>query len=668
MYTKRSVLLILVISLVLAFSLAMLSSCSSESDDNSGPSGPSGGDSTGHDDPMWYQLVSHTIHVETPSSISIMFQVLDGEGYGVDNLTTEDFEVLEDDNPVSPTESAMHIRKRDVIPYELKTVIAIDNSPSVASNLADIKAAATSLVQGIADQQQFAIIVFSEEVTILQDFTNDVTQLTSSIESIPQGYGTTDLYGAIMTGVQLWDDNYSTNSVEQGFLVALTDGSDQADRYSLSEALYARGNKRVYTIGLGDEIDNDALAQLGNAGFFNLDNVEDLAPQFAIIQEQMATYANSFYWLNYMSPKRGYEEHMLELWIPENKNHGSNATIEGYFNSSDFYGVPRGVFINPTDSNPLGIDSLTIVEGTTISLLAKSYMVESVPIYQWTADNEALLTITSLENDWSLVAIQGNEVGTTTITIEDTRNDLSKNIQFTFREIIEQDFALTDTTSITMVWIPAGTFMMGSDPSDNYASYDEFPEHEVTISEGFWIGKYEVTQEQWESVAEFENFYWDGYPNRPAENVSYNDIDNYFLPELGDQWRLPTEAEWEYACTAGNSDFIYWWGNSVSSYNEYVWCDNNCSQTNDVGLKSPNPWGLYDIIGNVAEWCSDGYDDDFYYYSPTVDPVGPPYSNKIRRGGSYWYGIEYCRMADRDYDNYRDRTAATGFRLVREAD
>lgn len=177
---------------------------------------------------------------------------------------------------------------------------------------------------------------------------------------------------------------------------------------------------------------------------------------------------------------------------------------------------------------------------------------------------------------------------------------------------IEHDYELGETGEmVTTIWIEPGTFMMGAQDDDEGAFNGEYPRHQVTITEGFWLGKYEITQDQWETVVGEWDFYYDDHPNHPAENISWNDIHRMFLQHANqlaegeDHWRLPTEAEWEYACRAGFDETRFWWGNDpeYDSLEVYAWYGGDHAM--EVGLLQPNPWGLYDILGNVQEWVED---------------------------------------------------------------
>ncbi|MDR1165660.1 MAG: formylglycine-generating enzyme family protein [Deltaproteobacteria bacterium] len=227
---------------------------------------------------------------------------------------------------------------------------------------------------------------------------------------------------------------------------------------------------------------------------------------------------------------------------------------------------------------------------------------------------------------------------------------------------------MTNSLGMKFVSIPAGTFMMGANPDDSDSFDDERPRREVTITRAFYLGKYEVTQAQWKTVMGDNPSGYLGNEN-PVETVSWLDIQN-FLKKLNqlekkDHYRLPTEAEWEYAARAG-SDSIYYFGDDEGDLTEYAWYETNLSNsTSKVGLKKPNAWGLYDMIGNVWEWAEDWYDKDYYANGPSKDPQGATQGDeRVNRGGSRGAIARYCRSSARDQDppSYRDK--ALGFRVA----
>lgn len=209
------------------------------------------------------------------------------------------------------------------------------------------------------------------------------------------------------------------------------------------------------------------------------------------------------------------------------------------------------------------------------------------------------------------------------------------------------------------VRVSAGEFMMGSERGD-----DEKPVHRVRISQGFELGKYEVTQAQWEAVMGQNPSHFKG-ASLPVGSVSWEDVQR-FLERLNEKddsfvYRLPTEAEWEYACRAGSS------GDYAGSLDAMAWYEGNSGkETHPVGQKQPNAWGLYDMHGNVWEWVQDWYGESYYGGSPMTDPRGPGTgSDPVMRGGSWHHLAVGCRSAIRGDDAPGDRDVYLGFRLVR---
>jgi formylglycine-generating enzyme required for sulfatase activity len=170
---------------------------------------------------------------------------------------------------------------------------------------------------------------------------------------------------------------------------------------------------------------------------------------------------------------------------------------------------------------------------------------------------------------------------------------------------------ITNAFDMEFVWIPAGEFQMGS--SDGYDN--ERPVHTVHIKEPFFMTKYPVTQGQWEAVMGNDPSHFKGDPQRPVENVSWHDVQAFLQAlnqkEAGNAYRLPTEAEWEYACRASTTT-AYSFGDDASQLGEYAWYEENSQErTHSVGQKKPNAWGLYDMHGNVWEWVQDCYHDSY---------------------------------------------------------
>ena len=222
-----------------------------------------------------------------------------------------------------------------------------------------------------------------------------------------------------------------------------------------------------------------------------------------------------------------------------------------------------------------------------------------------------------------------------------------------------------DGISIEMVRVEAGTFTMGATPEMENPLYEEKPAHQVTLTNDYYIGKYEVTQALWKAVMgnNPSNFKGD---NLPVEQVSWDDCQE-FLSKLnsitGKTFRLPTEAEWEYAARGGNKSRGYQYSGS-NNLSDVAWNINNSgSKTHAVGSKQANELGIYDMTGNVWEWCQDWYGK--YSSSSKTNPTGANRGSKrVARGGSWIFNLLACRSSYRGYGSPDNRLNYVGLRLV----
>jgi len=243
---------------------------------------------------------------------------------------------------------------------------------------------------------------------------------------------------------------------------------------------------------------------------------------------------------------------------------------------------------------------------------------------------------------------------------------------------------ITNSLGMEFVLVKPGTFLMGSPRDETHRDRDEV-RHEVTLTRPYYMQATEVTIEQWQSVMGKKFFgRRKGSPDQPVTKVSWYDCMDFIekLNKKGEgTYRLPTEAEWEYGCRAGTQS-AYFWGETMNCghamcCNNPLKCEKCIPQVRSMGLPvgepapvksyQPNAWGLYDMHGNVWEWCQDWY--GAYETGKTTDPRGPENGDKrVRRGGSWYKYGWYGRSANRNLGHPAIKLDTTGFRVVREVD
>jgi formylglycine-generating enzyme required for sulfatase activity len=228
-----------------------------------------------------------------------------------------------------------------------------------------------------------------------------------------------------------------------------------------------------------------------------------------------------------------------------------------------------------------------------------------------------------------------------------------------------------------MIWLPPGEFALGSPPNEKDRDLDEGPRTRVTIAQGFWIGRHEVTQGEFLALMARNPSQYSGDASLPVEKVSWHEAMDFCQTltqrelaagHLTPDWtyRLPTEAEWEYACRAGTSTrFSHGDDENYAGLREVAWFSQNAdSATHPVETRRPNPWGLHDMHGNVLEWCLDEWCGTFPGGAITNTPVSPAGTLRVARGGSWLYDARHARSANRDSYGVLLRCSDLGFRVV----
>ena len=314
-----------------------------------------------------------------------------------------------------------------------------------------------------------------------------------------------------------------------------------------------------------------------------------------------------------------------------------------------------------------GRQTITLLSQAEGKYLSYQWYKNGQPIAGATGDRYLIEDINKTQHDGNYTLVVSNDFGT--VTTPTTTIDVNGT---------PTTHLVPSANNLDMIWCPPGTFMMGSPTTEAGRGGDE-TQHQVTLTNGFYLGKYEVTQAQYESVMTGNSDGLNADPshnnhkgsNRPVDTVSWNDV-QVFLSRLNDMeetagrlpagWKyvLPTEAHWEYACRAGTTT-AYSWGNDINSsranYNQ------NIGQTNNIGQCSSNPWGFFDMHGNVWEWVYDWKAD--YPGGSQINPEGPGSAlDKVLRGGNWNASGKSLRSAERHGTHINLRTFGQGFRIA----
>jgi len=313
------------------------------------------------------------------------------------------------------------------------------------------------------------------------------------------------------------------------------------------------------------------------------------------------------------------------------------------------------------------VDVAIIVGGlVTIDSSSVNFSCSSITVNSTTVNGDTITASVTVDDD------APDATCTVTVTIDDVSCDDTISVR------AGTDLNTIESIYENMVSIPGGTFEMGCSAGDTWcegdesAFQDESPRHTVTIS-SFKMSAYEVTQGQWETVmGDNPSYFSPGYDfpeclHCPVEQVSWDDVQDFIEAlnsQTGKQYRLPTEAEWEYAARAGTTT-MYYCGDDETCLADSAWyIDNSGEVSSAAGQKTPNAWGLYNMLGNVFEWVQDWYDEEYYTSSPGTDPQGlESGAYRVFRGGSWGSYARACRLSIRGYGSPSFNGSFLGFRL-----
>ena len=309
------------------------------------------GDSSVSESPVWnfivdnlypsgYTLVKHDSETHSPSNVSMLFQVNNLDDLGISSFTVNSFDLYEDGETVHNLESLVQVSRPSPVPNSLQTIIMIDNSSSVDSTeLETLKNAAYEFLHyGLEPNQTVELYEFSESITQLSASTTDQVVLENLINGITTGSPSTNLYGAVIEGVDKFQDLFNSTIANQGILIVFTDGNDTQGSRTLNEAVAAVNGKKVIMVSYDytNDIDLNILKQLSTVDFFYTTEMQFLKDYMNEEYERLTAYSNSFYLLDYRSPTRGESVHQLQVRIKDNPYEGTGSFITADYNSKDF--------------------------------------------------------------------------------------------------------------------------------------------------------------------------------------------------------------------------------------------------------------------------------------------------------------------------------------------
>ncbi len=371
--------------------------------------------------------------------------------------------------------------------------------------------------------------------------------------------------------------------------------------------------------------------------------------------------------------KQGKHAPSVEVWSVDEGQHVNSFAVHGDGSLPGVFLVPLGV---------LAVGAATDIEITNWRTQSRELTLSghNAPVTAMTCSSDGSLLISGdaagTVRVWSFATgvaeAEQKRAAQPPLAVAPFHAREACEHQQTWSKHLGQPMELTNSIGMKLVFIPAGEFLMGSPADDSKAHPEEMPQHTVRITKPFYLGVTEVTQEQYEQVMGTNPSSFKG-KQLPVEQVSWGDAMEFCrkLSALsteraaGRVYRLPTEAEWEFACRAGST--TKWsFGDVASQSKDYANTYDITENPLAVAQKRANAWGLYDMHGNISEWCSDWYDSRGYYAnSPRDDPRGPASGqDRVHRGGSWSKWVSGCRSASRSRDHPSYRNETLGFRVA----
>jgi hypothetical protein len=374
-----------------------------------------------------FRLLPHGVALTLPSSVNIFLNAVDTAGTPVSRLTADRFTVAENGTPVRHETSAMTVLKRTGMDYRFKTVLMLDASS--AAQLEAVKTAARAFIAMIDPQQSIAVYRFSDRTERLQDFTTDAGRLAAAVDAMTAGSSVRNLFDAVKEGVARFEEWYTPSSVQQFQIVVFSSGNDTGnDPGKRAETIYTSGFGNVYTIGLGNDLDNEFFAETGNSGFLTVADADGLTEAFTKTESSIIGLADSYYRLVYTSSLRGNAEQSIRVSVTGNLYDGRGSEIDATFNSNDLVTVPKGLYVNWTPNMPRGEDTLIVGAAVSRKAVALSLGGEKYPVYRWSSPDPQILKVEPAGEGLGEALLTTVTEGLTSLVVEDIANSIADTV------------------------------------------------------------------------------------------------------------------------------------------------------------------------------------------------------------------------------------------------
>lgn len=407
---------VLYVLLVMSFSLFLF--CSDDGDGNgTGPSTDPGVS----DDFSSFLIQKHYVSAQVPSQVTLMFQVTNlSRKLGADFLTADRFQVTEKDERLSNESVNLYALKRDDMLYTGRTVLMLDVNQG--TDMAAVKQFATEFVNNMDPQQEVSLFTFAEEINQVSDYTNDVGSLTQAINDLTEGSAGSDLYGGIMNSIRGISDFYKPGEVIQNTFVVVTDGEDTQATFAPEYVQNAVIGRRVYIVGIGNQVNRDNLDTIGGELFYEIPATENISEQVLELQTNIADYFDSFYRVTYTTSVRSGENNKVRLSITQNTNTGLTSYIEDIFNATILVDVADGLYINWSYANPQGAELIYVMTNKSREITVQTMGGQALPQYEFEVMDTNVATVEEIGSGLARVQAHGATGDSTKLIARDPAN------------------------------------------------------------------------------------------------------------------------------------------------------------------------------------------------------------------------------------------------------